>query len=413
MALGISLGISGTLLWGGGREADLELYRELRDFIRENAVEAKSEQELATYALKGMAASLDPYSKYCDPAETRALERETEGRYRGIGAIFRQPVAQAQILYTLPGSPAAKAGLLPGDRLLRIGTQAVEQLGEAGLRQELGRDSAEELELEVASRDGQRRSLRLRKQSLVDPSLTDARMLDPTRGIAYIALHSFSHLSPNELDAALRDLSADGMRGLVLDLRGNAGGVLHAAVEIARRFLTQGVIVRTEGRERVYVHHGDSAQATYAGLPLVVLIDGGSASAAEVLAGCLQDHRLATMVGEQSYGKGTVQTLRRFPAHGTLAKITTAHYETPAERKLERTLDPAGRGGIEPDWTIVLPTEQRSKLYERLSRPMPSAESRLALERWEKEEQIDLVPHFVIDVQLQAAIDLLSGVRPQ
>ncbi len=412
LLLGVSIGVSAMLLWRGRPEPDVELYRELRDFIAVHALEPHDDQELLDLALKGMAEGLDPYSRYCDPSETRMLERETEGRYRGIGAIFRQPIAQAQILYTLPGSPAAKAGLTPGDRLLRIGSHLVAELGEAGLRQELSRDQGGELELEVAARDGKLRTVRLRKDSLVDPSVTDVRMLQADQGIAYVALHSFTHATPGEFDAALRDLNAAGMRGLVLDLRGNAGGVLASAVDLARRFLTRGVIVRTEGRLRVATHHAESAQAAYAGLPLIVLIDEGSASASEVLAGALQDHRLAVIVGERSWGKGTVQTLQRFPEHGTLAKITTARYETPSGRVLERSLDPEGRGGIQPDLEVSLPAAERRSIHERLARPMPDPLARQQLERWEIEETIQLVPHFYIDAQLQAAIDLLSGNRP-
>jgi carboxyl-terminal processing protease len=296
--------------------------------------------------------------------------------------------------------------------LLRIGAHLVAELGEAGLRQELSRDHGGELELEVAARDGKLRTVRLRKDSLVDPSVTDARMLVVDQGIAYVALHSFSHATPGEFDAALRDLNAAGMRGLVLDLRGNAGGVLASAVDIARHFLTRGVIVRTEGRLHVATHHAESAQAAYAGLPMVVLIDEGSASASEVLAGALQDHRLAVIVGERSWGKGTVQTLQRFPEQGTLAKITTARYETPSGRVLERSLDPEGRGGIEPDFELSLATAERRSVHERLARVMPDPLARAQLERWESEEGIELMPHFYVDAQLQAAIDLLSGNRP-
>ena len=219
--LGISIGVSAMLLWRGQPEPDVELYRELRDFIETNALEERQPRELLDHALKGMAESLDPHSRYLDQSHTRLLERETEGRYRGIGAIFRQPIARAQILYTLPNSPAAKAGLVPGDRLTRIGSLAVESLGERGLRQELGREDAGELELEVAARDGAVRTVRLSKASLVDPSVTDVRMLDVEHGIGYVALHSFSHATPSEFDAALRDLSAQNMRALALDLRGN------------------------------------------------------------------------------------------------------------------------------------------------------------------------------------------------
>lgn len=412
LVLGISIGISAMLLWRGQPEPDVELYREMRDFIASNALEQQSNEQLVHHALKGMAQGLDPYSRYLDPAETRTLDRETEGRYRGIGAIFRLPISRAQILYTLPNSPAAKAGLLPGDRLTRIGSQPVDSMGEAGLRVELGREASGELELEVAARDGGMRTVRLRKETLVDPSVTDARLVDADSGIGYVAINSFSHSTPGEFDAALRDLSGMNMRALVLDLRGNSGGVLSSAVEVARRFLDRGVIVRTEGRAKTSVHHAESAQAAYSGLPLVVLIDEGSASASEVLAGALQDHRLAVIVGERSWGKGTVQTLRRFPEHATVAKITTAHYETPSGRDLERSLDPAGRGGIEPDLVVVLTAEERKALHERLARPMPDETARQMLERWEQEEGTTLVPHFSVDPQMQAALDLLRGRRP-
>lgn len=410
LAVGASLAVAWGSTWLAARQDDLRLYAEVRDFVLDSAVRPSTEEGLSSAALHGLVGSVDEYSRYYDAEEALGLERETEGRYRGIGAVFRAPVANAQVLFTLPGSPARESGLRPGDRILRIDGEPVAEFGENGLRERLGREEPPLVGLDVCALTGEERHVELRKRSIVDPTVRHAELLDAARGIGYVAINSFSHETVSEFDQAVDRLRGAGARSLVLDLRGNPGGVLLAAVEIARRFVTDGTIVSTEGRGRASARHlAERAKAWYHGLPLVVLVDERSASASEVLAGALQDHREAVILGERTYGKGTVQTIRRFPQAGGIAKVTTSYYFTPRHRCLERSVAPAGEGGIEPDLCVELAASAKQALHAFLARYSPPGEELEALRAWEAREHVSLVESRPADAQLEAALGLLRG----
>jgi carboxyl-terminal processing protease len=397
-------------LWLLEEEPDLAHYRRVRDFVEDAFVGETGRERMLDDALRGLVGGLDAYSRYYDRAEARALERETVGRYTGVGAVFLQPLDQARILFTLPGSPARRAGLEVGDRIVRVGDRAVEALGEDGLRALLSGEGPIELSLEVVGLDGARRKVTLARERLVDPTVRHERIVDARRGVGYLAVTSFSHETPLEFERAFEDLRALGMRALVVDLRANPGGVLDAAVRIARRFVPSGVICATEGRGEPAVHRADPAEARYLGFPLVVLVDEGSASASEVLAGALQDHRRAVVVGSATYGKGMVQTLRRFADRETVVKLTTSRYTTPAGRVLER--DPEhGAGGIEPDLAVPLAAEERDAVHGHLSRYSPPRDSLERIAAWQVSEGRALPEPPPEDAQLAAAVALFAGER--
>jgi N6-L-threonylcarbamoyladenine synthase len=218
-------------------------------------------------------------------------------------------------------------------------------------------------------------------------------MLDPASSIGYLAILSFSRQTPQEFDQSFQWLQQLGMRGMILDLRRNYGGVLESAVAIARRFVpatdegsrsvpASDLIVSTEGRGDPIYYRADSREALYAGFPLVVLVDGDSASASEVLAGALQDHRVAVVTGSPTYGKGMVQTIRRFQERGTMAKVTSAYYYSPTHRNFERTVDP-DRVWIPPDSD---PARRSSVRSCTAGSATPAADSIAAVEAWQAEQ---------------------------
>ena len=391
---------------------DLDHYRQVRDFAREAFVREVTDEELLDHALHGMLAGLDPYSRYYDREESRDLDRETRGRFRGIGVVFRSPVAAGQVLYPLPGSPAHRAGVRVGDTFVSIDGRAVASLGEPELRTLLADPSHDRLEVRLRDLDGAERDVVIVPQSIVDPSVRRVRMLDHARGVGYLVVSSFSKETNAELDEAIEFLMRRGMQALILDLRHNLGGVLEAALGVAGRFVREGTILSTEGRGDPVIYRATPESAWYAGLPLVVLVDGDTASASEVLAVALQDHRAAVLVGEPTFGKGTVQTIRSFDRQGTSAKVTSSYYYSPTHRNLERTVDEGRAWGIQPDVHVPLTETERARVHQRLADYGPGPEAIPALEAWEEREGVVLIEPMPSDPQLKAALGLLVGQRP-
>jgi len=398
-----------------GLEPDLQHYRSVRDFARESFVREVSNQELLDNALHGMLAGLDPYSRYYDRDESDSVARETVGRYVGMGVVFRGSITDGIVLFPLADSPGKRAGLRVGDRLLSLDGRPLAEYSEAQIRVLIEASESVPVSMLVKGRDGEQRELKLRAESVVNPTVRHTRMLDEERGIGYTSILSFSQETPREFDEAFQYLARRNMRALVVDLRSNYGGVLESAVAIAQRFIDEGVIVSTEGRGQPVVLSSEPAEALHVGFPLVVLVDGDSASASEVLAGALQDHRAAIITGSPSYGKGMVQTIRRFEEAGARAKVTSSYYYSPTHRNFERSshADGAdGEHGIYPDLVIEADDGERRRVHAFLEAYGAPLEALEELARWEAEigETLDNPPP--ADGQLAAAVALLSGHRP-
>lgn len=412
LVAGMALSVAGMLLWNQREDADLARYRAVRDWVRGNYVRDIDAEGMIDDALHGMVESLDGYSRYYDSAQVAALERDTTGRYRGIGVVFRPPLEAGRVLFALPGSPADKAGLRPGDTILAVNGRTRADLSASEFQAAIADALGDELELSVRSLDGQARTLQLTRAELVDPTVRHAQMLDAEHGVAYLAITSFSKETPAEFDRWISALQAQGMRALVIDLRGNLGGVLFSAVHIANRFIERGLIVSTEGRGESKRYEAERVKATLAALPLALLVDADSASASEVLAGAVQDHRRGVLVGAQTYGKGMVQQVRSFGDDDSEVRLTTAYYYTPAHTNIERTVQKGREHGLLPDLRIELPRDGalRVRLYLSHYSPPPSALE--ALRAWEAAEQIELIEPHPRDAQLEAALNLFRGVRP-
>jgi carboxyl-terminal processing protease len=391
----------------GFLDRDMELVRTVRDLALEDFVTEVESDRLVDDALNGMLEGLDDFSHYYRPEEIPGLERETSGEFLGIGVVFRAG-EPGRILFAYPGSPAAAAGLGVGDRIVRANGQPLAGLGAEDL-QGILHGGARELRLEIEDLRGETREAVVRPDVVLDPTVRHARLHDEERGIGYLAIRSFSNRTPEEFDGAVARLHERGLRALVVDLRANPGGTLEAAVSLANRFVVSGAIVATRERDATRVTDADPERATLRDLPLVVLLDGYSASASEVLAAALQDHAVAAIVGEPSYGKGTVQTLKRIGGDRAIVKLTTAHYCSPSLRRIEHFDDDGEQSGIAPDLWLPLSASERTEIHRFLAGYSPPEEALADLRAWEVREHVRLVESPPADRQLDAAVALLAG----
>ncbi len=293
----------------------------------------------------GACDALDDYTSYLTPDKLEDLYAMIDGNFVGLGVELKLDKDSLLILGVIKGGPAADVGVKTGERITQVNGQSIAglSLDEAAAR--LQGESGTRLEITIQSRDGKSRKLALTRRAVDVESVPLARIVEPKSGVGYVQLTGFQKSSTNELQSAITRLQREGMRSLILDLRGNPGGLLNIAVEIADRFLDQGVIVTTRGRgtdqSGVYKAHG---QAIWR-MPTAVLVDHDSASASEILAGALKENRRAIVLGERSYGKGSVQsiyTLRTVPAG---LKLTTAKFYSPLDR-------PYSEQGVSPDFPI-------------------------------------------------------------
>ena len=292
-------------------------------------------------AIRGMVGDLDPHSQFLDADEYRDIRISTSGSYTGIGIEIGEVDGQVQIITPIAGSPAARSGLRSGDLIVAVDGVAIEpdHLHETISRMR-GR-AGSELSVTV-QRDHENFTYELRRE-IVRVASVHYENLD--NGYGYVRLNQFSETTARELSRAidkLQDARGGMLEGLVLDLRNNPGGVLDAAVDVADLFLDSGVIVAAEGRTvdsrfRHSAHRGDVLD----GAELVVLVNGGSASASEIVAGALQDHGRAIVVGTRTFGKGLVQTVMPL-SQGRAIKLTTSRYYTPSGDSIHET-------GITPD----------------------------------------------------------------
>jgi len=374
----------------------------------------------------------EAYLKYFDrnntivpPWNVKAAEEEASGRKVSIGVLARgvrddgKAIVRLEIVGVKPKGPADGAGVRVGDSILAVDGVTVKELCQDGrMDGALHAISGEEntnVRLRLAGESGAEREVAVLRAELATGSVFGGRIVDAERGIGYVRLASFHRDTGRDFREKLAELKQKGLKALVLDLRGNRGGLLDQAVSVADAFLDHGVVVRVRSRRGTDVHEAKADDTDARGLPLAVLVDGGSASSSEVLAGALQDHRRGVLVGERTYGKFSVQTMTPIPckAEPGLAylKITTALYETPSGRFYPRTRSDDERGedplaGLRPDVHVPIPGAERDVLYGTPGRTEGIfEEERLA--EW-KTDPASAHPGFV-DRQLAAAIGVLRG----
>ena len=314
--------------------------------IRREYVEPVSDAAIERAAVKGVIASLDPHSAFLSAAEYEQMRQETSGSYSGLGIEVSAQDGRIVIVAPIAESPAARAGIHAGDVILAIDDHPVvgEEL-EASLAMMRGQPGTR-VRLAV-SRKGEAQPLMFELERS-EVHVHTVRSAPLPGGIGYVRITEFSDSTAADLDAALVALEGSrptALRGLILDLRGNPGGVLESAVEVADEFLDDGLIVRADGRtpDARFAMNATAGDAL-GGAPVVILLDGGSASGSEIVAGALRDHRRATLMGQRTFGKGSVQTVMPLQ-DGQALKLTTSHYFTPSGASIHGL-------GLEPDVTL-------------------------------------------------------------
>ena len=390
-----------------GTYDSLEKFANILSIVQKNYVDDVSMDQLVQGAIEGMVSSLDPHSAYMPPEAYRELKVDTRGTFGGLGIEITVKDGVLTIITPLDGTPAFRAGVKPGDKIIQIDGQLTKGMdlmkavslmrGPKGttVTLSLAREGAIDL-IEV----------KLKREIITIKSVRGAKLIDDKFG--YVRLTQFQEGSASELEKAidgLRSKSPGGLDGLILDLRFNPGGLLNQAVRVADLLLDSGLVVYTDGRvasqkQRFFAH----SEGTLPNFPLVVLVNEGSASAAEIVSGALKDHKRAVIVGTQTFGKGSVQTI--LPLDGDSAlRLTTALYYTPSGASIQAT-------GIAPDVVVdnkirVAKAEKDDSLMIREANLAGHKENQQGRPESSK-VATDAGHDFDDDPQLERAVDLLK-----
>lgn len=334
----------------------LDLFGEVFERVRADYVDHVSDKKLIEAAISGMLSSLDPHSSYMNEKDFQDLQVEVQGQFGGLGLEVTMENGVVKVVSPVDGTPAAKAGLKPNDLIIAIDGQPVQGLTLAKAVEKMRGPVGSEIKLTIKRGDRPPFDVTM-KRAIV--KIQSVKWQAEGNDVGYIRISSFNEQTDSGVKSAIKAIETrDGPKldGIVLDLRNNPGGLLDQAVAVANDFLNKGEIVSTRGR------HPEDAQRFDAkppgdlthGLPIVVLINGGTASAAEIVAGALQDHHRAILLGTRSFGKGSVQTIIQLPGNGAM-RLTTARYYTPSGRSIQAE-------GIEPD--IVIEPAKIEKINE-------------------------------------------------
>ncbi len=380
LALAIALLIAAPVLQASGKAAEnipapvlssdanaplpleeLRTFAEIMDRIKAAYVEPVDDKTLLENAIKGMLSNLDPHSAYLDPADFAELQQSTSGEFGGLGIEVGQEEGFLKVISPIDDTPASKAGIQPGDLIIKIDGQPTKGLNMTESVDKMRGKIGSKIVLTIVREGAQPFDVELTR-AVIKVKSVKSQLLDEHYG--YLRISQFQVNSGEEVGKALALLKKqnDGkkLRGIILDLRNNPGGVLQAAVEVTDHFLTKGLIVYTKGRiaNSELRFSADPSDASDA-VPLVVLINGGSASASEIVAGALQDHKRAVLMGTDSFGKGSVQTVLPLNNERGL-KLTTALYYTPNGRSIQAQ-------GIVPDIVVrraKITSEQDSENFK-------------------------------------------------
>ncbi len=407
--------LTGLIGWQSGRSATGDtpsdesyestlLFARVMQLIRQDYVdESKTSYKDLTYAaLKGMLASLDPHSQFLDEEDFQDIQRETKGEFSGLGIVIGIKDNALVIISPMEDSPSGRAGLMPGDHILKINGKSTAKMTLAAAEKALKGVPGEKADLTLlrptagAPNGGTVFDVELTRETIQVASVKDAHMLPGTLAgqdkIGYVRIEEFSDNTSDEMDHALEGLEHDGMQALVIDLRNNPGGLLDSAVDVAGKFLPANtVIVSTRGRVadqsqefRARTHRDHPAY------PIALLINGYSASGAEIMAGALKDLNRAILVGETTFGKGSVQTVQPL-GNGVGLRLTMAKYYTPDKKSIHGV-------GISPDISVPVTDEEARRVdLAQEKRPLTP------------EEQAEVAK--AQDRQLERAVSSLRSVR--
>jgi carboxyl-terminal processing protease len=333
------------------RSSDLAAMREAMTIVHNRYVRDVPDDEMMRDALKGMLAGLDPHSAYMDPKEYREFTADTRGEFGGIGAELARDGGHVKVIAPIDDTPAARAGIRPGDTIERVDGEIVDGLDLGEVVEKIRGPAGSLVRLTLSRGTAQPFELSLRRD-IIHTDAVKAQLEDGH--IGYVRISIFNERAQEQLLAGIARLKRESggkLAGFILDLRNDPGGLLDQAVAVAGDFIDGGTIVSTRGRNGKETRRFDAEPKgdRLAGTPMVVLVNGASASAAEIVAGALQDYHRATIMGTRSFGKGSVQTIVPLAGRGAL-RISTDLYYTPAGRSIQAQ-------GIVPDIAVVPPTE--------------------------------------------------------
>jgi len=381
---------------------NIELLTSVMEIIRKDYVDGEklSYQDLTYGALKGMLNGLDPHSQFMEPASYDEINQETRGQFGGIGVVIGMKDGVITVISPMEDTPGFKAGLLPGDKIIRIEGKSTEKLSLSDAVKQLRGAPDTKVNLTVLRpKSREVKDISVQRAIIKVESVKDTRLLDDK--IGYIRITQFNEPTSDEFEKALLKLEKEGMTALVLDLRNNPGGLLESAVDVAGKFLPKGdLVVSTEGRNPAQKNlYRVRTGPTHPHYPLAVLINEGSASGSEIVAGALQDTKRAVIVGETSFGKGSVQSVLPL-RDGSAIRLTTAKYYTPSHKVIHEH-------GVTPDIVVPMSEEDWSHiLIQRSQSTLDSVDDKDSKNNdADKDDKKE-----VRDVQFDRAADLLKGI---
>ncbi len=389
---------------------------DLRALIVGSYVDPIDATAMQRAAMEAMTKALgDPYSVYIPPADEGAFRRQLSGSYVGIGVELDLDDGRPIVITAIDGSPAMEAGILAGDTILSVDGKSTEGIGAATLESLLPGAPGTVAVLVIRRADGNERTLNVPRRVVETPSVKGILRdvdgwrftIDSDRRVAYIRIAQFNDRTVAEVDAALARIRADGVSGIILDLRDNGGGSLTAAVGVVDRFISEGAIVSIRGRGDTGRTWDATSSSEDLHIPMVVLINQGSASASEVVAGALRDNGCAKIIGTRSYGKGSVQDVLQLPDGAGTVKITTARYYLPSGTSPHRAVG-ASRWGVEPDTGFRVPMTEEQSIARAAARQLREAGGATSSPTvlWNSSASISSVAH---DPQLAGAVDAIQG----
>ncbi len=377
----------------------VKIFSEVLSKIREDYVEEVEVKKLIYGAIKGMVGTLDPFSQFMEKDINKVLKEDTKGEFGGLGIRIAIRDKRLTVVTPLPGTPAYRLGILPGDKIVKIEGESTEGITLLEAVKKLRGEKGTKVTITI-QREGEKDLLDFTiTRDIIKIQSVSGRMLTET--IGYIRLAEFSQKTPADMDKKWKELEEQGMENLILDLRNNPGGLLPSAVAVTKRFIGDNkIVVSTRGRypEQEIKYFADR-QSRQRLLPLVVLVNHGSASGSEIVAGAIQDWSRGVILGETTFGKGSVQSMITLE-DGSGLRLTTAKYYTPNGRTIHEK-------GITPDIEVKVSKEMLAKLMmqreeEEIKIITKGLKSRIKKEEKEKEEE-----ERVTDIQLERAKDIL------
>jgi carboxyl-terminal processing protease len=403
LALGAQIYFTAAGAQKDGREAEdaeLQIFNQVLEQVHDEYVDGKdmTYEQLVHTALKGMVKQLDPHSEFLEPKSYERLQDDTEGQFGGLGLVVGTRDGFVTVITPMDDTPGARAGILAGDRIVKVAGKSVEKspLDEVVNKLRGAPDTQVSLTIQRPS-TGATKDFTLTRAVIQMPMVKDLNgkkefSVDGNK-IGYVRITQFGDGTSDELEAALQKLQSQNMRGLIIDLRWNPGGLLDEAVAVCQKFLPRGqLVVSTEGRHTIEKYFAKGSGDELKNIPVIILANAGSASAAEIVTGCLQDLHRAVVLGEKTFGKGSVQTI--FPLDDKSAlKLTIAKYYTPSHKVIHEH-------GITPD--VPVPVTDFEEAALMLQRSPGGVESLPAKDQPEVRA--------VRDTQLERAEDLMKGL---